>query len=243
MGGAPRYPNQQLRSVSFETYFPGRLGAFSAMGELHEEVRAKFPNLFVPNLLPGEAHALRPYQLRNAEHSRSLALAVNQITYIAFNYPGHEAFIEEAAPLIGKCLSAYRVETLSRVTMRYENEIGAGRNEDGVPNALHNAFPGLTPKVFEGRACRVMDANVETPWKDDTAKGSEGYRVQVQASPFGDILRVQIHATVEDAPVSKLKEAAGVTHAKAVALFESVISESFRTFLSEEREKDERASG
>ena len=46
----PQYPNQQLRSVSLETFFPGRFSMLAGLERLQSRVGSELPNLFVPNV-------------------------------------------------------------------------------------------------------------------------------------------------------------------------------------------------
>jgi len=241
MGGGPKYPNQQLRSVSFETFFSGTLGAFGAMANVQQSLRGHLPDLYVPNVQPGEPAALRPFQLRDRNHTRSLALAVNQVTYIAFGYPGFEEFIGEAMPIVSQCLTAFGVTELTRVGFRYENELAIGRDPKGTLDALGRAFPNVTPQVFRGRSCRLMDSAVEVDWADAKVSGTEGFRVQVEGAPPSEVVRVHVYASTDGVAVADLSKAAGTTHLRAVGLFESLISEDFRKFLGETG-NDERTS-
>lgn len=231
MPAGPKYPNQQLRSVSLEAYFAGRLGAVAVFGAVQDAVAAKLPLLFVPNVQPGEASALRPFQLRDPDHKRSLALAVNQVTYVAFEYPGFEAFRDEAIPLITEALGTIGVKRLNRVVYRYENEVGVTRESDGsIP--LRRVFPNAIPAVLGSGNCRTVDATFETRWEDTGSHGVQGFHARVEPANGGDALKVSVFAAMENTNLDALNGAAAKAHGIAFALFESLISEEFRNLIS-----------
>ncbi len=151
----PKYPNQQLRSVSIETFFRGRLDAAARMGDVQREVEARLPDLFVPHVRHGEAVALRPYQLRDEEGTRSLALSFNQATFVAFEYPGHEAFIAEGLEMLRVTLGLMGVEELTRIAYRYDNAFDLPRSEGGAVSLSVGGDVLSVPRSPEGAAQRA----------------------------------------------------------------------------------------
>ena len=241
----PKYPNQQLRSVSIETYFPGRLRALSALGDVQDAVEDALPNLFVPNIQPGESVALRPYQLRDEEQKRSLAVSVNQVTYVSFDYPGFDAFSAEALPLVGAVLSAIKPKKLNRVVYRYENEVGIAR-ESGGALPVDRIFPGILPRVFSNDGeigpCRSLDIGAEHHWKDGDAEGVRGFHAWLDESSGTPSLRVAVLGVVENCDgVTDLPRATKAAHRVSVGLFESLISDEYRRFISSVREEQDDA--
>jgi uncharacterized protein (TIGR04255 family) len=234
MGAGPKYPNQQLQSVSLETFFAGTLNSLASMARIQDANSALLPDLYVPNVVAGEPLMLRAFQLRDKMASRSLALALNQASFISFQYPGYDAFSQEALPILASCLKELGVAQLTRVVYRYENALSIARGEHGTLDALTRAFPKLSPSVFDGRAVRQLDSSVEVAFSGKVegveVHGGEGFRVQVDPGPI-EILRVFVHAMVERTAVASLEATARLVHDHAVTMFEGVISEGFRTFL------------
>ncbi len=240
MNNSPKYPNQQLKSVSLETYFPGRLGLFSALGQIQAQVEERLPNLFVPNVKEGEASALRPFQMRDSAGHRSLAVAVNQASFLSFKYPGYEAFAAEAVPVLQGALGVLEKPRLNRVVYRYENELGLSREDSGIEMAAA-AFPGIAVPVLangalSGPLLRV-NATYEHAWQRDGLGGSRGFHARVEEAPGMPVFRVTVFASVEDCNCDVLRVAADAAHAVSVELFEALISESFRKFISVDGEE------
>ena len=227
----PKYPNQQLRSVSLETFFSGRLRAMSAIADIQERLRGTYPNLFVPNASLGHAPALQPYQLRDATGRKSVAISVNQASFVIFDYPGHQAFLREALDVLPEVHRAIGVDALDRVVYRYENELGIGRRAPANPVAL--AFPGVVPTVFAGDPARTrgLNSTAEQTWKEAPWTGASGFQVQTQDIEGTTVLRVVVFGTVEAVDAGRLPEAARKAHEMGVGLFESLISDSFRQFI------------
>ena len=235
MDSGPKYPNQQLRSVSLETFFPGELGALSALGKLQEAFRARFPNLFVPNVQPGEAVALRPYQLRDPEQTKSLALAVNQATFMSFGYPGYDAFSAEAIPAVAQALAALKPVKLNRVVYRYENELGLARDAEGALG-VERIFPAIVPRIFaEGDLAgptKAINTATEHAWRSDELAGARGFHARVEDIGTSLVFKITVFGAVEGCAVQHLAKATKVAHEVAVGLFEALISPAFRDFIS-----------
>jgi uncharacterized protein (TIGR04255 family) len=235
MGSGPKYPNQQLRSVSLETYFPGELGAFSKFGAVQGALRESLPNLFVPNLQPGEPVALRPFQLRDVEQTRSLALAVNQATYISFRYPGYDSFAEEAVAIVASALAHLEPAKLNRVVYRYENELGIAREANGELG-IERIFPGVISNVFvEGDmfgAAKALDIAAEHAWRAEGFEGARGFHARTEDVGASLVFKLTVFGAVEGCAVADLDRAAAIAHRVGFSLFEALISPAFREFIS-----------
>lgn len=242
MAIGPKYPNQQLHAVSLETYFHGELAALGALGRIQRLVRDDLPNLFVPNAQDGEPLALKPYQLRSVDQKKSLALAVNQATYISYDYPGYSSFREEALSRLEPALKEFGVSGLNRVVYRYENEIGLGRSDQGTL-AVDALFPGIFPNALVAGASgmtRTINSAYEEVWRANGRSGIKGFSARVEEQgPAGVILRVGIVGSIETFDRMDLGAAADEAHDVAVSLFENLISESFRKFISTGTEEND----
>lgn len=235
MSEGPKYPNQQLRSVSLETYFPGRMRVFGVLGDIQAAVEHSFPNLFVPNMQPGEALALRPFQLRDTSQARSLAIAVNQVTFVSFAYPGYDSFSAEAVPLIRTALDMIEPRIMSRVVYRYENEVGLER-EPGGSLAFERAMPGVVPEVFKSDAhkgpARAINAAFEHGWEEGGQQGARGFHAWTEDSGGMTVFRMSVFGSVEGCNVAELEQATAKAHEVGESLFEDLISDQFREFIS-----------
>ncbi len=235
MGSGPKYPNQQLRSVSLETYFPGELRALAAFGDIQEALRESLPNLFVPNVQPGEAVALRPFQLRDAEQTKSLALALNQATFVAFAYPGYEAFSAEAVRTVGQALAWLKPAKLNRVVYRYENELGLARDAEGALG-IERIFPAIVPKVFaEGElvgTTKTINSATEHAWRANGFAGVRGFHARAEDIGTSLVFKITVFGAVEGCAIADLEKATAAAHEVGVGLFEALISPAFRDFIS-----------
>lgn len=227
----PRYPNQQLRSVSLETFFRGQFSVIAGWPRIQELVDAQLPNLFVPRTdgdALGDAAALRPYQLRNQAGTRSLALALNQASYIAFDYPGFSDFADEAVTILSRCYDSLGVGDLTRVVYRYENAIPMPRSEDGslpIGALIQVSFPDwLGTADFTN-----LDLNWQRLW---THGRTFGHLFQ-ESEPDGQVvLRISIASSVQPAgPVADLMRYAKLAHDEAVQTFDRMLTPSFRSWL------------
>jgi uncharacterized protein (TIGR04255 family) len=238
MPNGPKYPNQQLRSVSLEVYFPGQLRVYAVLGDVQAAIAATLPNLFVPNLQAGEAAALRPFQMRDSEQRRSLAVAVNQATFVSFDYPGYETFSAEAVSVLSTALDLIKPDRLNRVAYRYENEVGIARDDEGA-FLLDPTFPGIVPGVFAGSPARAINSAVEHRWERDGIKGVRGFHARVDDERGVTVLKLTVFGSVEGVPASDLPWATSEAHRVGLELFESLISNKFREFISSSKKEED----
>jgi uncharacterized protein (TIGR04255 family) len=198
------------------------------MGEVQREFEDRLSNLFVPTVEPGEPLALRPYQLRDPTESRSLALSFNQATYVAFDYPGYEEFGAEAVRVLGRALELLRVEDLTRVVYFYDNAIDLPVEKGGklpLHLLLNLDFPNwLGQDDF---------SQLHLEWRRLWERGFVMGKVFQETSDGRVTLRMQLRAGAE--PGGDAKELATqveATHARACELFDSMVTDRFRAFLS-----------
>jgi uncharacterized protein (TIGR04255 family) len=223
----PLYPNQQLKSVSIETFFGGQLSVLGGLADVQARFREELPQLFVPNAQEGEALALRPYQLRNAKSTRSLAIALNQATYIGFDYPGFQEFFDEALPVLSEALNLLGISDLQRVAYRYENEIGIARDE-------RLRFPiGSVLRLEMPAWCGSEFTEIDFGWQCLWEKGQIGTTVRIEHANGFDVLKISLVAVVVPAgPVALLSDHVKLAHNEARVRFESMITEEFRKYIS-----------
>jgi hypothetical protein len=224
----PKYPNQQLRAVSLETYFPGQFSVLSGLASVQGRLRSQLPNLFVPNIEPGQAPALRPFQLRDPKNTESLAFAINQAAYVSFQYPGFLVMKPRAVSLIRDALRDLGVETLNRVIYRSDNEIGISRNEKSVlplDRILKLDLPGWCGSQFT-----KLELGSQWVWE----KGHVAVEVRVEGAPGSEMLKISIAAamTANVGPVTDLDDYADATHHEANRIFEAMITDGFRSYIS-----------
>lgn len=233
----PQYPNQQLRSVSLETYFPGRFSMFAALDRVQDRVAGELPNLFVPNVQLAEGLGLRPYQMRNAAQTESLAVALNQATFISFAYPGYTEFSGRALELLDVVYQECGIRELDRVVYRYENEISLSRVKGCVQI---DRIMKLPLPEWCGAEQGLLDVNLG--WHRNSAHGSLGFQLEI--GPFsdgsGEALKITIWSMVRPAGgIEQLARCASVAHEEAKAYFEEMITDDFRKEISGSGEEEE----
>lgn len=225
------YPNQQLRSVSLQCYFGGRFSVYEKLPELQQALLDRFPSLYVPNAQPGAALALQPYELRGA--TESLRVAINQVAYTAYEYPGCDAFLAEALPLLSSAGQRFGIDRLERVVYAYDNEIGISREPSGTYPLTAVLDPAALPRWGVADQYQSFDVNLTGTWEH----GQKATRVVLERrEPIG-ILRMQIFIIVAPGgTLAELPEVARTAHGEAVRTFELMISDEFRRDLKGEEE-------
>lgn len=227
MSDGALYPNQQLRAVSLETFFKGRLSTLAGFGAVQERFKDRLDNLFVPNVQPGEPFALRPYQLRPANQKESLALAMNQATYVSFDYPGFTRFVDVAMDLLAPTLEILRVDSLERVIHRYDNQMIIQRDERGrLP--IKDILKLMLPDGPAGDELVALDIGWSRPWTN----GLTETKVWVEQQDGWCVFKWSIAAVVSPGgAVADLRRSAESAHDEARRRFEELITDEFRSFL------------
>jgi uncharacterized protein (TIGR04255 family) len=173
--------------------------------------------------------------MRDAEQRRSLAVAVNQVAFVSFDYPGHETFFAEALPMISVALERIKPQQLNGVTYRYENELGLARDELGGL-LLDSTFPGIVPGVFAGSPSRAMNALYEHAWNEDDLRGLRGFHARVEEERGVAVMKLGVFGCIEGPDLTDLGQASHAAHRAGLELFESLISEDFREFISSSKD-------
>lgn len=226
----PLYANQQLKSVSLETFFRGRAAALGRLELVQQEFDERLPNLFVPNAIPGHALSLQPFQLRSTEDGlgESLAIAVNHVGYASFDYPGFKEFSRAGLEILYRTNELIGVTDLTRVVFRYENLIAVERQSNGVLSLGEILKPVFEPGRGENPGFVALKADWSEKWNRGILEVSLG----VENADGVDMLRLRIAAMVNPAGgIGNLSDFSGDAHDCARSCFESLITDEFREVL------------
>lgn len=224
----PKYPNQQLRSVTLEAYFRGKFSILCALPAIQDRFGVEYPNLFVPNAEDGAPTTLKPYRLMSEGGADAIGVALNQVQYHSRQYPGHAEFIQAGCSRIRACLALGEITELSRVVYRYDNLIGLIADERGLlpldrvidfgsavmpTGAKYAGFHSTWSYMLDGVAVSV-EARVEA---------SEG---------GGPALALAIAAAISGPfSVDQIEDATSAVHSPALAQFEAMITDEFRSII------------
>lgn len=207
---------------------------YAGLDDVQREVQDRMPDLFVPNAQPGMATALRANHFKSQDRSKALAVALNQATYVSYDYPGHVSFIEEAVTLLTRTLELLRIDDLNRVVYRYENEIGIGREENDVlPLNRILRMPKTTWCGFDSLLAIGME------WSRMWERGQLITRLAVDEVRGAPVLQLGLAAQVAPAgSVGALREFAEDAHRVARECFDSMITDDFRALLRGDNDDD-----
>lgn len=227
-----RYPNQQLKLVSAEVYFAGRMSTLLRLDELQQALLPQFSNLLVPISRNDLAPALQPYQLTTEGGAEAVSVAVNQIAFAMTQYPGFQNFGSRAEQLISDALKLFGIGSIDRVVFRYENEIGVQKSPDGaVP--VRDVFKLGMEQWCEGQPITLVDFR----WNTKLDRGIQFGHLRTEDHPTGSLIKLSVGAIVMPAGEStNLREYLALAHDRAVACFERVITDEFRAFISQKKE-------
>ncbi len=225
--GSP-YVNQTVKAVRLEAFFRGHFDVLPRFGIVQTRLREQFPDLLVPNVTGiGEPLALRPFQLRNKASADALGLAIHQVSYVSWSYPGFEKFGERAVGLMSGALKDLQIDQLERVNFQYDNELGIPRLPDGSLPLDQLLQVGAQ---VGGDLGRFLD--IDMKWSRQAPGGRLHHSVLVERGEVGDKLKFTIAAEVAPAgAAADLGEFARRAHAQARGYFDKLITPGFHAFL------------
>lgn len=129
---AALYKNAPLVKAAFEARFAGDLSIEAKRDQFQRMLRPEFPNLYVPNAVPGVALALQHYQFKKENGSVIVSLAVNSFIYSTSHYPGFDTFREDLEKTWKHFSDLFDIPKFARMGLRYTNHLPIIRKEDGT---------------------------------------------------------------------------------------------------------------
>lgn len=141
------YKNAPLTEAVFEIRFPAELGIECARSGFYDAIKKDFPNIFVPNAQIGQAPALQLYEFRSADHKKIIKFSINRFSFHTNDYSGgFELFEEECIKYINSFLKFFKIATLSRIGLRYVNNMPIIRKNGVIPISEYLNFGFHLPK-------------------------------------------------------------------------------------------------
>ncbi len=225
----PEYPNSPLAGVVFEIRFRGEPAIECHRDKFFEEARAEFPQVFVPNLNPGDAAALAPYHFKREDQSASLLTALNLFAYQTVTYPGFPRFRVEALKWVGEFARQFHIGKLTRTGLRYTNIVPYPPTE-GFPVS---SFFDVNIKLGMLESSRFHKFQLAAVIPTDSG-GQLTVQVQevengVSATP--SIMLDFDYAMAGELHVSDVAKYLDDSHAETKRLFEGLLTEKYRNFL------------
>jgi len=160
------YKNAPLVRTAFEARFFGDLSIEAKRHLFQQNIRAEFPNLYVPNANSGKAPALQHYQFRKDDGSEIVGLAVNSFTYTVINYPGFEQFNSDLERVWKSFEGTFEIPIFTRLGLRYTNHLPIVRDDNGnIPFSKYISATSQTAGLIEGKIFDI-DLNVARDLSD-----------------------------------------------------------------------------
>jgi uncharacterized protein (TIGR04255 family) len=111
-----------LVEATVEIRFPGDARIDRFRGDFQLLNRDSYPQLFVPQVVPGQAPALQHYRFSTENQMSSVSLAVNSLSVSTREYPGWSLFKERVLNLWGLLNDEIGPKTITRIGVRFLNE-------------------------------------------------------------------------------------------------------------------------
>jgi uncharacterized protein (TIGR04255 family) len=231
MPGTGVYPNAPLVETVFEIRFSGEPAIECHRDEFYESVRARFPKVLVPQVGPGQFPALTPYHFRSADEKTSLMTAINRFAYSTRSYDGFASFKEQALSYMSLFGERFRLRALTRTGLRYINIIPFNREGGLLPIEryfrLRVELPSANPS---------LSSNISFRTAIPTANGSLTLRLEcVTSSEQQEAFLLDFdYAKISELSFDRLAEYLDESHAETKMLFENIITDEYRKFMTGE---------
>ena len=118
-----------LVEATVEIRFPGDARIDRFRGDFQLLNRDSYPQLFVPQVVPGQAPALQHYRFSTENQMSSVSLAVNSLAVTTREYPGWGLFKKRVLKLWGLINDEIGPKALTRIGVRFQNEFQSINSE------------------------------------------------------------------------------------------------------------------
>lgn len=128
-----KYLNQPLQEVTSEIRFYGEPAVEGKRHEFFEDIRDKYPMVYVPGSVPDVAPQLQHYRFEKEDGTAGVQLAIHSLSYFQREYEGAPAYKEELFRIINIAHRKFNLNRFSRVGWRYINAIPFVRENSIIP--------------------------------------------------------------------------------------------------------------
>lgn len=223
------YPHAPLQEAVFEVRFPGRLRVESHRHELQERLDRDLPNLKVPVNEPEKPPFLKWYQLEASDGNEVVRTGINFLSYISKNYQGFASFKRRALEIILPALELFEVRSLTRSGLRYVNHIPLAKQDGAIPLnqflKMGIRLPEIFPEVLE-----QLSLAFEVKMAPGLLRVHAAY---IPSSDEQDELLLLDFDYYMPGPMEsrRVEHSIDESHAHTKAVFESLITDDYRSFM------------
>ena len=226
---AEQYPNQPLIDVAFEIRFPGDPAVECRRDEFFRRVRDKYPKVYVPKLLPGDAPALALYHFKQDDDQATILTAINKFAYSTNKYPGFEAFKAEVLRIAAIFGTTFKIEKLTRTGLRYVNAIPFVPKAGSIPlrEYLKVGFQ-LPPPATDNFS--TMNFTFASPVGNGTIHARIEHVMAGDKSHEAILLDFD-YALQSELAFGKIEAYLEESHRVTKQMFEGMITDEYRTYI------------
>jgi len=124
------YPNAPLYGVDFEMRFNGETAIDARKNQYQKLIKERYPNLLIPNSVPGQAYDLIPYSFRSKDDNKGVFLSIAQFGIFTKTYQNFDEYFEFCTREIDIFLEVFpEIDVINRYGLRYNNFILFDRDE------------------------------------------------------------------------------------------------------------------
>ena len=228
-----KYQNQPLQEVASEIRFFGEPIVEAKRHEFFEEIRDKYPLVFVPGAVPGTAPQLQHYRFEKEDSTAGIQLSISSLSYFQRDYEGAPAYKDELFRIIKIANSYFNFNRFSRVGWRYINAIPFVRENSLIPlSRFFNSPPGFF--TIDSNEFNDVSFVASTKFEEfsilvrlDSGEGSE---TKDEILKF-DIDVYRSLTEIGNISIDNVLELITRSHLIGRNFFESAITDAYRNYL------------
>jgi uncharacterized protein (TIGR04255 family) len=227
-------PNAPLVEASFEMRFPGEPIVLTRIHDYFQDIRKEYPALYVPNAELGVAPALQPWEFKDVDAKRCVAVSVNSFSYRVGNYVDYADFRANAVPLASQFAEQFKIKQVTRLGARYVNSIAVLRLPEQPLNLAQYMQIGLQlPSIVDTN--RLEDIHLQFATRTEQLQvGVTLHHQQGRKGTPENLILILDCALVGGINISNLEASLDSVHAQIEDLFQALAAEPYMRYMKEE---------
>lgn len=142
------FPNAPLVEAIFEIRFSANLSIDCKKDQYHAKIKAAFPILFIPTKMPSPP--IISYRMASKDDKKRVIFSINSFVFSCAKYEGFLKFKEDCDRFMMDFVQFFKIESLTRIGLRYINNIPILKKEGLIPlNRYLNFGYGLPNSIPE----------------------------------------------------------------------------------------------
>jgi uncharacterized protein (TIGR04255 family) len=232
------YPHQPLVEAVFEIQFPANPAIECHRDDFYEMVKSEYSEINVPKVKDGEAPALAFYSFEKPDKTACILIKLNTLVFSIKKYTGYNEFRSEVLKVFTPFVKHFKINKIKKTGLRYVNIIKFIRDGQILPLTEYLNINLGTPLPLDSNKLGALDLVL------GTVIGEGGITTKIQSINAKDgsheafLLDFDFIKVGTDLSSDKIKDYIDESHGVTKAVFESLITDGYRKYITIKEEKE-----